>query len=112
MGAKETGTGRSVSQCEGDTSTFLESRHIQERSCVGFLLCEDGVGWIAAGDWWIRAFEPDFIAPGYARGYNTLSRDAHLLTIARDGQVINAFSHIRLSTTRARIYGSTWLEVR
>jgi hypothetical protein len=73
------------------------------RSCVGFYYVRTaydgsplGIGRLG------RSFGPDFIhsAPGYTRGYNTLSRDAHLPMIARSGRGIGAvptydFHHAR-----------------
>jgi hypothetical protein len=63
---------------------------VQKRSCVGGLLCEDcveGGSPLGIGRLGFRSrFHPE-----YTRGYNALSRDAHLLMIARSGQWIGAF---------------------
>jgi hypothetical protein len=51
MGAKTDRVREVRSQFEGDTSTFLERRHMQKRLYVGVYCVRMGVEWIAAGDW-------------------------------------------------------------
>jgi hypothetical protein len=91
MGAKQTGSGRSVSQWKGETSTFLERRHMRKRWCVVVYYVRTAYDGSPMGIGRLEYSVPIFITPGYTRGYNTPWCNAHLLIIARSGEWIGSF---------------------
>ena len=95
VGAKQTGSGRFREPVRGRHKYISRGEAHACKSARALVVyyvrtAYDGSP-LGIGRLGIRSRFHHFIAPGYTRVYNTLSRDAHLPMIARSGQWMSAF---------------------